>query len=154
MRAELTDRVSRRLGITAPESQSSIVFTSVFVIVWCGAAVVTLNSQLLGGRMWDEAAGTLAKPSDTRSSSFFQSICVLGYCIFPLVLASLLSLFLPSIVLRGVIVGVAFVWAAYGGLKHRPPIAPSIQTLLFLQHQSDSSAMSASRSDEHSLSIR
>jgi hypothetical protein len=39
------------LGLTAPEEQSAIVFTGVFVIVWCGAAVVTLNAKLLGGRM-------------------------------------------------------------------------------------------------------
>eukprot|EP01119_Soliformovum_irregulare_P017996 TRINITY_DN5442_c0_g1_i2.p1 TRINITY_DN5442_c0_g1~~TRINITY_DN5442_c0_g1_i2.p1 ORF type:complete len:192 (-),score=25.91 TRINITY_DN5442_c0_g1_i2:58-633(-) len=44
----------------------------VFVIVWVGAVVVTLNSQLLGGKI-----------------SFFQSVCVLGYCVFPLVVAAL-----------------------------------------------------------------
>ncbi|KAI9033364.1 Yip1 domain-containing protein [Hyaloraphidium curvatum] len=88
-----------RLGVTAPEDQSALVFTSIFVIVWCGAAVVTLNSQLLGGRI-----------------SFFQSVCVLGYCIFPLVIASLFSLFLPSIIIRGVIVGIAFFWAAYASV--------------------------------------
>ena len=42
-------------------------FTDVFIIVWCGAAVVTVNAQLLGGKI-----------------SFFQSVCVLGYCILPL----------------------------------------------------------------------
>jgi len=40
----------------------------IFVIVWIGAAVVTINSLLLGGKI-----------------SFFQSVCILGYCIFPLV---------------------------------------------------------------------
>lgn len=51
------------LGIRAPEGQSSLIFASVFVITWCGAAVVTVNAQLLGGTL-----------------SFFQSVCVLGTC--------------------------------------------------------------------------
>merc|ERR1712059_129509 len=45
-------------------------FAEVFVIVWVGAMVVTLNTKLLGG-----------------SISFFQSVCVLGYCLLPLVLS-------------------------------------------------------------------
>ena len=35
----------------APAGQRSLVFASVFVLVWVGAAVVTLNAQLLGGKM-------------------------------------------------------------------------------------------------------
>ena len=35
----------------APAGQQSLVFASVFVLVWMGAAVVTLNGQLLGGKM-------------------------------------------------------------------------------------------------------
>ena len=35
----------------APVGQSSLVFASVFVLVWVGAAVVTLNAKLLGGKM-------------------------------------------------------------------------------------------------------
>ncbi|CAG8476348.1 14988_t:CDS:2, partial [Racocetra persica] len=31
------------------DSQKVMVFTGVFVIVWCGAAVVTINAKLLGG---------------------------------------------------------------------------------------------------------
>ncbi|KAG5457881.1 MAG: hypothetical protein BJ554DRAFT_2000, partial [Olpidium bornovanus] len=31
--------------------QSSTVFTGIFVIVWVGSAVVTLNSKLLGGKI-------------------------------------------------------------------------------------------------------
>ena len=41
----------------APHEQSSLLFASVFVIVWCGAAVVTVNALLLGGNI-----------------SFFQSV--------------------------------------------------------------------------------
>jgi hypothetical protein len=55
-----------------PSDDSSLVFGAVFIVTWCGAAVVTMNAKLLGG-----------------SVSFFQSICVLGYCLFPLVLAAI-----------------------------------------------------------------
>ena len=34
------------------EDDSAPVFASVFVIVWCGAAVVTLNAVLLGGTVY------------------------------------------------------------------------------------------------------
>lgn len=47
-------------------------FAEVFVIVWIGAMVVTINSKLLGGNI-----------------SFFQSVCVLGYCLLPTTLALL-----------------------------------------------------------------
>ncbi|XP_057312814.1 protein YIPF6-like [Hydractinia symbiolongicarpus] len=54
------------------DSDGSPEFAQVFVIVWIGASVVTVNSKLLGGTI-----------------SFFQSLCVLGYCILPLTLALL-----------------------------------------------------------------
>jgi len=57
------------------QDESAPVFASVFVIVWCGAAVVTINAVLLGGTV-----------------SFFQSICVLGYCVFPLTIAALVCM--------------------------------------------------------------
>eukprot|EP01084_Bolivina_argentea_P137326 241845_1 len=31
------------------DEDSALVFTAVFVIVWCGAAIVTINAALLGG---------------------------------------------------------------------------------------------------------
>lgn len=86
--------LSTMLSIRAPQGQASIVFAAVFVIVWCGAAVVSLNAQLLGGNV-----------------SFFQSVCVLGYCIFPLNLAALLCALFDSTVFHLVAVVVAFVWA-------------------------------------------
>ena len=60
-------------ALTATDD-SGLVFGAVFIVTWCGAAVVTLNAKLLGG-----------------SVSFFQSICVLGYCLFPLVISALAS---------------------------------------------------------------
>lgn len=31
---------------------ASIVFSVIFIIVWVGAAVITVNGQLLGGRLY------------------------------------------------------------------------------------------------------
>ncbi|KAH8053345.1 hypothetical protein JL722_9570 [Aureococcus anophagefferens] len=73
-------------------------FAAVFVVVWVGAAIVTLNAQLLGGRI-----------------SFFQSVCILGYSIFPLNVGALLCLVLhpvtKSLLLRALVVGVCFAWS-------------------------------------------
>lgn len=43
--------LSIMLSLKAPGDQSALVFAAVFVVVWCGAALVTLNAQLLGGKM-------------------------------------------------------------------------------------------------------
>lgn len=86
------------LSLTAPGDSASLVFAAVFVIVWVGSAAVTLNAQLLGGNI-----------------SFFQSVCILGYCVFPLTLSSLtnllISFFFKSIALKCMIVALGFVWS-------------------------------------------
>ncbi|KAI8062554.1 Yip1 domain-containing protein [Gongronella butleri] len=87
------------LSAKAPAEQSVSIFTGVFVIVWLGAAVVTLNAKLLGGAV-----------------SFFQSVCVIGYCLFPLVVASLVSVFVHLIWVRLPIAIVTFVWSTYASL--------------------------------------
>jgi hypothetical protein len=40
------------LALRATDEQSALVFSSVFFIVWCGAGVITVNSQLLGGKLY------------------------------------------------------------------------------------------------------
>ncbi|OQR83340.1 YIPF6-like protein [Achlya hypogyna] len=99
------------LSLTAPTNQSAMVFTSVFVVVWVGAAVVTVNAQLLGSTI-----------------SFFQSICVLGYCVFPLVIATL-ACFLTRVVsshvtIRLVLVGVGFVWSTRASVVFMSQLVP------------------------------
>merc|ERR1712224_105211 len=90
--------LSIQLSIAAPESQRALVFAAVFVVVWAGAAIVTLNAQLLGGRI-----------------SFFQSVCVLGYSIFPLDCGAFACLLLHaltrSFLLRLAVVGTCFAWS-------------------------------------------
>ena len=86
------------LSINAPDSQKTLMFSTVFLLVWAGGAIVTVNAQLLGGTI-----------------SFFQSLSVLGYCVFPLALSALLILCLKvgvdSLVLNLIIVGFAFLWS-------------------------------------------
>lgn len=61
MRAELRDwdlwgpfflcmSLAVALSFTAHD-EASVVFSVIFVIVWVGAAVITINGQLLGGRL-------------------------------------------------------------------------------------------------------
>ena len=90
------------LSFSANTDDGSLVFEIVFVIVWAGAAIVAVNGQLLGGNI-----------------SFFQSVCVLGYCLFPLTLAAFINMmflqFFPFII-RIIPVGVAFIWSSYSSV--------------------------------------
>ncbi|KAK4156241.1 hypothetical protein C8A00DRAFT_30939 [Chaetomidium leptoderma] len=66
--------LSTLLCLKSREQQKEVVFSGVFAMVWVGMAVVTVQIKLLGGNI-----------------SFAQSICVIGYTLFPLVIAALLS---------------------------------------------------------------
>ncbi|KYN16649.1 Protein YIPF6 [Trachymyrmex cornetzi] len=81
-------------------------FAEVFVIVWIGSMVVTLNSKLLGGNI-----------------SFFQSVCVLGYCLLPTAIALILCRIILIVqqssllfTLRLVISMIGFLWATYASM--------------------------------------
>ena len=65
--------------------------------------IVTLNTKLLGG-----------------SISFFQSVCVLGYCIFPLNIASFICLLGGPLLWRMLVVAVCFFWSTGASLGARP----------------------------------
>ena len=90
--------LSMLLSITAPGDSGSLVFAAVFVIVWIGAGAVTLNAQLLGGTI-----------------SFLQSVCILGYCVFPLTLAAfvlfILHFILKNLVVKLIVVAIGFMWS-------------------------------------------
>lgn len=96
-------------------------FAQVFVIVWLGATVVTLNSKLLGGTI-----------------SFFQSLCVLGYCVLPLAVALILCKLIllahrttTLFAIRCVVVLGTLVWSCFASIGflgdsqplHRKPLA-------------------------------
>jgi hypothetical protein len=84
-------------SVNGGDSQSGYVFAMVFVLVWVGSAIVTVNAVLLKGRV-----------------SFFQSVCVLGYCIAPLVMAALLSAFFNAFkahLMKLIVVMIGFIWS-------------------------------------------
>lgn len=90
-------------GAAAEHEQGGPQFAEVFVIVWAGSFVITLNSKLLGGTI-----------------SFFQSLCVLGYCIMPLTVALVvcrlvlvLSSSTVSFAVRLLVVGASFGWSTF-----------------------------------------
>jgi len=97
------------LWIEAHTDQKKIVFSLVFMIVWLGSCVVTANALLLGGQI-----------------SFFQSVCVLGYCIFPLDLAAIVCHFIPIQVsfLRIIILTVALHWSTGASVAFMSELIP------------------------------
>ena len=79
---------------------SGLVFSMIFIIMWIGALVITMNSSLLGGKL-----------------TLMQCICLLGYCTFPCVVASIFNRiilkFMPAIG-KVCIVFISFVWSTKG----------------------------------------
>ena len=59
------------------DENTGIVFIMIFGIMWIGGLIVSLNSQFLGVNF-----------------NIFQCICILGYCTFAIVLASIINLIL------------------------------------------------------------
>jgi protein YIPF6 len=76
----------------------SQTFVLVFFIMWFGGTIVTINSILLGSKI-----------------NLFQSLCVLGYCLFPILIASILLSYLQTVLnlyIRLGIGGGAFIWSS------------------------------------------
>ncbi|KAL0486852.1 yipf6 [Acrasis kona] len=84
------------LGAAKSTVDSAAMFAGVFVVVWIGSSIVTLNGQLLGGTL-----------------SFFMSLCVLGYCVFPLVVCSIIFYWLNTWYLRLMLVVPACGWSCF-----------------------------------------
>lgn len=80
----------------AAENQEALIFTSVFVIVWIGSAIITINAILLGGKV-----------------SFFQTVCALGYCLAPLAVAAFICLFFEHLAIRLAVVGACWGWSVF-----------------------------------------
>ncbi|PAA55603.1 hypothetical protein BOX15_Mlig029922g4 [Macrostomum lignano] len=107
-------------------------FAQVFIIYWAGAAAVTLNAQLLSQS--NSSSGTKPAPSQ-RPPGFLQSVCVLGYCVLPLLLALIFSqlavlvipsgAFLVSFILRCLFTAASLVWSVYSASVAFLPVAES-----------------------------
>jgi len=84
-------------------------FAEFFALIWLGSIVVTMNIKLLGGNI-----------------SFFQSACVIGYCLFPLAsslgLSKLILLIADSqitlvFIARTIAVLMSFLWSSYAAMQ-------------------------------------
>ena len=95
------------LSFSAKDDQTALVFAAVFVIVWCGAGVVTLNALLLGGTV-----------------SFFQCVCVLGYCIAPMNIASVLCHIWGNFIYKFCVVAASFIWATRASVGFMAQLVP------------------------------
>nr|XP_017244002.1 PREDICTED: protein YIPF6 homolog [Daucus carota subsp. sativus] len=87
------------LGLTLSWSASvkkSEVFAVAFALLAAGAVILTLNVLLLGGHI-----------------IFFQSLSLLGYCLFPLDVGALICMLKDNVVLKLVVVGVTLAWSSW-----------------------------------------
>ncbi|KAH7106374.1 hypothetical protein BKA62DRAFT_747567 [Auriculariales sp. MPI-PUGE-AT-0066] len=88
------------LSVNAPASQALGVFTGVVVIISLGSVVVTIQTKLLGGRV-----------------SFFQGLCVLGYCVAPLDIAAIIGIFVRMMWVRLPVSLAAWAWCVWASVK-------------------------------------
>lgn len=66
------------LSIGRTDTHTGTVFILIFIIVWIGGLIISLNSQFLGAKL-----------------TLFQCICILGYCMCGIVIAALINLLTP-----------------------------------------------------------
>ncbi|KAJ8750959.1 hypothetical protein K2173_016140 [Erythroxylum novogranatense] len=76
--------------------KKSEVFAVAFALLAAGAVILTLNVLLLGGHI-----------------IFFQSLSLLGYCLFPLDIGALICLLKDNVVLKVIVVCVTLAWSSW-----------------------------------------
>ncbi|KAJ0251735.1 Protein YIP4b [Hirschfeldia incana] len=87
------------LGLTLSWSASvkkSEVFAVAFALLAAGAVILTLNVLLLGGHI-----------------IFFQSLSLLGYCLFPLDVGAVICMLKGNVILKMVVVCVTLAWSSW-----------------------------------------
>ncbi|XP_051226441.1 protein YIP4b [Lolium perenne] len=87
------------LGLTLSWSatvKKSEVFAVAFAVLAAGAIILTLNVLLLGGHI-----------------IFFQSLSLLGYCLFPLDVGALICMLKDNVILKTIVVTVTLAWSSW-----------------------------------------
>ncbi|KAK1324141.1 hypothetical protein QJS10_CPA02g01474 [Acorus calamus] len=87
------------LGLTLSWSASvkkSEVFAVAFAVLAAGAIILTVNVLLLGGHI-----------------IFFQSLSLLGYCLFPLDVGAVLCLIKDNVILKVIVVAITLAWSSW-----------------------------------------
>ncbi|OIS97229.1 hypothetical protein A4A49_19583 [Nicotiana attenuata] len=82
--------------LAKPIGSTSEVFAVAFALLAAGAVILTLNVLLLGGHI-----------------IFFQSLSLLGYCLFPLDVGALICMLKDNVILKVVVVCVALSWSSW-----------------------------------------
>lgn len=77
----------------------SAVFSVVFAVVSFGSLVLTVNVVLLGGNI-----------------GFFQALCLLGYCLFPIDIAAIVSVFVKYRIVRYIVTPACITWASWAAV--------------------------------------
>lgn len=81
------------------EKKASDVFALVFTELGLGAVILTVNVILLGGEI-----------------VFFQSLCLLGYCLFPINIAALVCAMVHLKVVRTLVLLAGLGWSSWAAL--------------------------------------
>ncbi|KAL2502274.1 Integral membrane Yip1 family protein [Forsythia ovata] len=76
--------------------KKSEVFAVAFALLAAGAVILTLNVLLLSGHI-----------------IFFQSLSLLGYCLFPLNMGALICMLKDNVIVKMVVVTVALAWSSW-----------------------------------------
>lgn len=87
------------LGLTLSWSASvkkSEVFAVAFALLAAGAVILTLNVLLLGGHI-----------------IFFQSLSLLGYCLFPLDIGAVICMLKDNVLVKVIVVCVTLAWSSW-----------------------------------------
>lgn len=99
--------------LAAGHSKPSQMFSIVFTLLCVGAVVLTANVVLLGGKI-----------------IFFQSLSLIGYCLFPLDVAALLCLFWSNPFYRNIVLGAGVGWASFAAVPFiSSTVSPARQAL-------------------------
>jgi hypothetical protein len=101
----------------AKGDQKDLVFSGVFAMVWIGEAVVTLQIKLLGGNMCVHFLYFTTTSMLRVPSAFFQSVSIIGYTLFPLVIASILSAVGIPVIVRVPVYLVLIAWSLAAGVS-------------------------------------
>eukprot|EP00775_Hariotina_reticulata_P011269 gene11269-11419_t len=88
--------LSLAITLSVGEKKPSDVFALVFTEVALGAVVLTVNVILLGGNI-----------------VFFQSLCLIGYCLFPIVIAGIVCTFVKLSWIRTLVLVLCLGWASF-----------------------------------------
>jgi len=105
--------LSLAITLSVGEKKPSDVFALVFTEVALGAIVLTVNVILLGGNI-----------------VFFQSLCLMGYCLFPIVLASIVCIFVQIVWIRTLVLLAGLSWAAFATVPFIGKTVPTERRML------------------------